>query len=215
MIQNLRGTGGTIIWLDEAAYVPVTLITNIILPIFEVSNCCLIMVSTLYTHWNFFTRILDKAEIEEKRGNHVINWYRLTLVCDRCMKLGEEVMLRCQHKYHLIPPWKSSSKLNVVKLIQAGADVEALKRESLGIIGAPKNAMFATKSINELLDSEEIRPNTNVPALVIFVTVDPNAGGASNMGICAIAQYMGLTLVSFNVFIECHRGESLREFGPD
>ena len=182
-------------YADETAYMPVSLIRNVVLPIFEVASNFLVMTSTLYTHWNFFTRLLDIAEREEAKGNHIINWFRQSLVCDRCMERGEKAQLKCRHNMHMIPRWKSSKKLEIARYLHEEGDQESLKRESLGFLGDSKDRVFSPDDVQRLDAAPLVRPTPMTPAKVVFVAMDPNSGGPNNMGLAAVARYGDRTLV--------------------
>lgn len=122
-IQTLRGVSADVVYCEEMAYMDFGVMYEVVVPLMEMRNAILIGISTPVDTFSFFHSLL-----ELKNGDqHVFNVYKCQLVCDMCLQLD---FLDCPHNKHLIPPWKSEEKHQIVKLI-IGSNLEILKRESL------------------------------------------------------------------------------------
>lgn len=163
------------------AYMNSDLFYKIIAPLMEVRQTVLIGISTLVNSWNFFSRLMT---LKYKDGSTVFNVVAMRMVCDRCISLGDEE--NCEHNLHLLPPWKSVEKHEMARLIY-GDDIQALKRESLGLVDGNAGGLFNAMAIKDLLDAEryDLSKMANKPRFV-FVSCDPNGGGPNHMAMVAM-----------------------------
>jgi len=92
---------------------------EIVIPLFEMRNACLICISSPLGQFNFYSALI--ALKDPRTGLSVIDSYHLKLVCDRCIK--KEHPEHCIHEKDKIPPWKSSDKLDIVKMIMEASEL--------------------------------------------------------------------------------------------
>jgi hypothetical protein len=103
------------------------------------------------------------------------------LVCEECKKLDRELQVKCTHVKQT-PPWLSESRTNKWKMISMTDPATAL-REYAGLIVDEFQPCFK----KELID----RMFTNLPVSIgytpkyVFIAVDPNGGGISQLAICS------------------------------
>jgi len=112
-VHTLRGVSAEWLFCDETAFMNQAVYHEIVIPLFEMRNACLICISSPLGQFNFYSALI--ALRDPRTGLSIIDSYHLKLVCDRCMK--KEHPEYCTHERDKIPPWKSSDKLDIVKLI--------------------------------------------------------------------------------------------------
>ncbi len=172
---------------------------NIVVPLLEVMKTIVIMTSTLIRARNFFTQLLEKAEEQNLLGNFAILALRVDMICDRCKGLGDDA-IKCPHNEHLRPHWKNVQKLELIRII-AEDQIETIMRESYGYLDSNENTIFDEKSLDRLIRRGFIDPDLNEKPGFVFLIVDPNAGGKSNLAMSAMVRYQGRTMVSRVLFI--------------
>jgi hypothetical protein len=84
---------------------------------------------------------------------------------------------------HLLPKWKSGGKQDMVRQIYGDNSADML-RESMGVTTNDSSAVFDDKWLNVLTSRPPYTPK-NIPSF-IFVGVDPNGGGNSQMAIVSL-----------------------------
>ena len=196
----MRGVGPNPLWVDEAGFTKQDLFLNVLLPITEVRNTALILISTLVDMWNYLTVLMNLKDPET--NENIFNVFQQTLVCDRCMQT--ERPQDCRHKLHEIPPYKSAAKLDVVKHIY-GSDVQLLQRESMGIIGETGGEIFTRRWIKRLMEKEHYdwEKSTGRPPTFVYVGCDPNAQSVqrNETAVVAVVIHGGSYIVSSFLFI--------------
>lgn len=183
-----------IIVCDEMAYMDPALFFEVIVPLIEVNKAIILGISTpVGDAYNFFSRMI---ELEYPGTNDkVFSSIVIELACERCKRMkraGE-----CRHMLRLLPSWKGAEKFELAKLIYGDAQDDTRQRESLGIAAGCKDTTFEHKWIKALSKrhpwsnfSEEFIPTH------IFMGVDPNAGGTSQMAIVSVAMVLDYMIVS-------------------
>ena len=182
-------------FVDEAAYVLLALILKIVMPIFEVGETCLAMVSTLSREENFITDLLDYAERKAANGENVINFLRQTLVCKMCMKRPDAIKIRCTHMQEMVPKWKDFGKLEFLVDLMGEQYKESLMLESFGLSGQQEHPIFPPDAVSAIVDLppfEIVEPN--YPGVAILA-MDPNSAGPNDMTVCCVARLRGQTVV--------------------
>ena len=116
-------------------------------------------------------------------------------VCDDCSLLPYEDMIKCDH-IEDTAHWKNPHKLKRLKVLFEGDEARGL-RELAGIAASDFTPCFAKEDIDTLYENPR-RVTLDSPD-AIYVTVDPNGGGASKMAISS-GYYSGLDLVVSNRF---------------
>tara|TARA_B110000008_G_scaffold275677_1_gene313589 strand:- start:7238 stop:8314 length:1077 start_codon:yes stop_codon:yes gene_type:complete len=103
--DKLRGVGGDLILLEEAAFMPIKMFHEVIVPLLELETTALICISTPQDSSNFYSMMF---EMVDQAGEKLFNQIRVSMVCDDC-KLSPHPE-KCTHMKHLLPKWKSGGK---------------------------------------------------------------------------------------------------------
>tara|TARA_B110000908_G_C10249003_1_gene450671 strand:- start:582 stop:2345 length:1764 start_codon:yes stop_codon:yes gene_type:complete len=184
--KTLRGTGGDVIYLEEAAFLPLDVFYEVIVPLLELDTTALIGISTPMDDMNFYSEMF---ELKDANGEMFFNTIKIGLVCSKCQKLQDPTS--CTHMSTWVPPWKSVSKLDMVKALY-GSQKDLLARESMGQITQGLASVFKMKWINNFMKSQSVlRENPNV----IFTSCDPSGSGSSEMSIISLAMIRGQVTV--------------------
>ena len=210
-LHGLRGQGADVLFCDEASFM-MNLFHNIVLPILEVKDAILIMISTLIKGWNYYTKLLIKGEELAKEGRELFVVYRVELICERCKSRGDSD-IECRHKVDEIPPWKSEEKLDLIKVLM-GDHADILRRESMNVVGGESGNVFDPRAIRELEAREyyDWERQTKLRPRIAFLAVDPNAGGASHVALCLTVRFQGLSIICGMDSRQCTRWEE--DFKP-
>ena len=172
--KTLRGVGGDILYLEEAAFMSMDVFYEIVTPLLEMQTTSLIAISTPQDSTNFYSELFDMKGADQKP---LFNTIQVSLVCPKCAA-GEHPEA-CSHRTHLLPPWKSKAKLAMVREIY-GDQTDLLQRESLGSITQDSSSVFPEADITRTFN----RAKSDIPTLnpkQIFISCDPTGGGASRM----------------------------------
>ena len=173
--KTLRGCGGDVVYMEEAAFMALDVFFEVIVPLLEMETTALIAISTPLDGMNFYSEMFD---LKGGDGQPLFNTLRIGLSCAKCQAAGKSA--DCTHMQDVIPPWKSAAKFDMVKAIY-GDRKDLLARESMGQITSDNASVFPEKLINRLMDRPEYRLQNSAP--FVFLGVDPNGGGASEMAI--------------------------------
>jgi len=178
--DKLRGVGGDLILLEEAAFMPIKMFHEVIVPLLELETTALICISTPQDSNNFYSMMF---EMVDAAGEKLFNQIQISMVCEDC-KLSAHPE-KCTHMKHLLPKWKSGGKQDMVRQIY-GDNTEDMLRESMGVTTNDSNSLFQ----DDWLDLFTKRAPYTSPATprVIFVACDPNGGGSSQMAIVSLYQ---------------------------
>ena len=125
--EKLRGVGGDVIYLEEAAFMSIHMFHTVIVPLLELETTALICISTPMGTDNFYSQMF---QMKDAAGKKLFNSIELSLVCDEC-KAGPNPA-DCTHMKHLLPRWKSGAKNDMVRQIY-GDNTTDMLRESLGM----------------------------------------------------------------------------------
>jgi hypothetical protein len=178
--DKLRGVGGDLILLEEAAFMPIKMFHEVIVPLLELETTALICISTPQDSSNFYSMMF---EMVDAGGEKLFNQIKIQMVCEDC-KNGPHPE-KCTHMKHLLPKWKSGGKQDMVRQIYGDNSADML-RESMGVTTSDSCAIFQENWLNTFAQ----RPpfvSIGVPS-VIFVACDPNGGGSSQMAIVSLFQ---------------------------
>jgi len=176
--EKLRGVGGDIIFLEEAAFMSLHMFHTVIVPLLELETTALICISTPMGEDNFYSKMF---KMRDQSGALLFNSIELSLVCDEC-KAGPDPA-NCTHMRHLLPRWKSSTKNAMVRQIY-GDNTTDMLRESLGMTTESGGSLFDSAWINGF--AERCNYKFQSEPRFVFVGTDPNGGGASEMGIVSL-----------------------------
>lgn len=174
--KTLRGVGGDVLYLEEAAFLDLQVFYQIVVPLLEMQTTALIAISTPQDNQNFYSEMF---ELKDAKGENFFRTIQVSLICDKCKAAGKGES--CTHKYDLIPPWKSQSKLDMVRALY-GDRAELMQRESMGAITQDANSVFNMSTIDSLMQISQMDEEPNY----VFTAVDPTGGGNSYMAIVSI-----------------------------
>lgn len=173
--KTLRGCGGDVVYMEEAAFMALDVFFEVIVPLLEMETTALIAISTPLDGMNFYSEMF---ELKGGDGKPLFNTLRMGLSCEKCQKAGKAA--DCTHMASVTPPWKSAAKFDMVKAIY-GDRKDLLARESMGQITNDVASVFSQGMVEKFL-AKKFWKCQNQPQF-IFLGVDPNGGGDSQMAI--------------------------------
>lgn len=176
--QTLKGVGGSVVILEEAAYCDLQLINEVVVPLLAMRESVLICISTLTDRANFYTRFLEH---KTPNGKPLFNTFQFSLVCEACLKT--DFPERCTHRMHTLPRWLDAGRIEVIKTILS-EDPAMFLRETMGISMDGTTRAFPEAHIEAFKN----RPRIHVSGSQsnVFVAIDPAGGGASAFAICSL-----------------------------
>ena len=186
--KALRGVGGDVIYLEEAAFMSVSMFHEVIVPLLEMETTALICISTPQESTNFYSVMFN---MRDPAGQKLFNTIELSMVCEDCKKTTHPE--KCTHMKHLLPKWKSAGKQDMVRQIY-GENTTDMLRESMGVTTSDNSSIFDDKWL-DLFTSRPPRSCLNRPTF-IFCSCDPNGGGSSRMGVVSL-------IMQNNTFMIC------------
>lgn len=122
----MRGVNADVIYCEEAAYMDLSVFYEVVVPLWEMGEAVMIMISTPVDSFNFYSVLLNMRDPDS--GKRVFLVFEVELICKRCTNKPKPE--DCTHMLKFLPPWKSAEKLNLVKMIMRD-NVTILKRESM------------------------------------------------------------------------------------
>lgn len=167
--KTLRGVGGDVVYMEEAAFMDLSVFYEVIVPLLEVDSTALICISTPVDDLNFYSTMF---EMKDATGENMFNTIKVALICDKCQKSKNPE--KCTHNFDVIPEWKSKAKLDMVKALY-GDNVELLKRESMGCITQDSMSVFKQNYVDAFFDRKPYA--LDAPIKYVFMTMDPTGGG--------------------------------------
>ena len=188
-MASTKGTGGSVIILEEAAYIDPNFFYETVAPLTIMGNCCLLAISTLTSSVNFYTRLFQMVDKATGRPMFVSKQIRLS--CDACIEAGKSH--ECVHSMHLIPRWQSSERHIRLKTIMEDRP-DLIQSELTGMAFDDLQQIFRSQDIETML-------NQPAPTLtyndVIYIFIDPAAGGPqSDYIVLSMIRYKGMATVS-------------------
>lgn len=180
--KTLRGCGGDVVYMEEAAFMALDVFFEVIVPLLEMETTALIAISTPLDGMNFYSEMF---ELKGGDGQPLFNQLRIGMSCEKCQKAGKAA--DCTHMASVVPPWKSAAKFDMVKAIY-GDRKDILARESMGQITNDAASIFSQGMVEKLLAKQEwdLKSGTRY----VFLGVDPNGGGDSQMAIVTMVMEM-------------------------
>jgi hypothetical protein len=185
----LRGTGGDLVILEEAAFIDESVFNEVVIPLLEVSNTALVGISTPLDKNNYYSSLVNLVDDQGKRVFHL---FEAKNACDKCIAELEDPS-KCPHVVLERPAWKSKEKQRIVKALYKNNNT-LLMRESMGIITDDATGLFRKKNVLALLAAERDFAPVDTPC--VFMAIDPNGGGGSFFAICTGIRYKGRFRVS-------------------
>ena len=157
---------------------PIKMFHEVIVPLLELETTALICISTPQDSSNFYSMMF---EMVDQAGEKLFNQIQISMVCEDCKLTAHPE--KCTHMKHLLPKWKSGGKQDMVRQIY-GDNTADMLRESMGVTTNDSSAVFDDKWLNVFASRPTYTP-ANTPQY-IFVAVDPNGGGESQMAIVSL-----------------------------
>lgn len=170
------------------------IIDQVVTPLLGMKKTILVGITTPSSdEFNFFTRMLNlKYEGTDK---NVFGTLIVDLACAECKKYGRAA--DCKHMQYLLPKWKGSDKFELTKLLYGATCSDTHQRESMGIVVTADDKLFKLRWLQRLekrpfwcRTDKALRPSH------IFIGIDPNSSGSSQMAIITIAYIQGAYVVS-------------------
>ena len=186
---RLRGTGGDLIVLEEAAFISTDVWTEVVLPVMQLGSTGVVGISTPLDAGNFFSHVIN---CKDAQGNYVFETLRLSAACVQCTETLEDPS-QCPHTKLERPQWQSDAQVEKVKALYGGND-KLMRQELMAIISTDDAGAFNKRFITHLFtrDRQHVPPE----GFNVFIGIDPNAAGASKYSIVSAMVYNGTTHVS-------------------
>ena len=101
---------------------------EVVVPLLELEDACLIAVTTVLDDDNFYSKLLD---IRDENGNPLFHYLNFQLGCTRrkC-KLNPS---KCFHNIGMIPPWHSKRKHKKARLLLSEHQ-DLMQRETMYVV---------------------------------------------------------------------------------
>ena len=100
-VSRLRGTGGDLIVLEEAAFIPQDVWLEVVIPLVEVKNTALVAISTPLDSSNFYSTLVGMKDDE---GRPVFDVLQAQAACAVCVEQLEDPS-KCPHVQLERPSW--------------------------------------------------------------------------------------------------------------
>ena len=183
LYAGIRGIDADIIFLEEAAFIPVEVIQVIILPLARLRNAALIGISTPGTDEDGFFNEIIKLKDPNDPNDTMFDIVTIGLVCEACKrrKVGE----KCQHLSHLQPSWISSKGVDDVRAMMKGMS-KTFMQENMGMHISSMHRYFKATLVERVFESEPVAFCR--PPRTVYIGIDPSGGGNSNYAIASTAR---------------------------
>jgi len=166
-----------VVIVDEAAHIPEELFFKVIVPILSMAKTALIALTSPEGSENYFSRLSSMKD--KNTGEPFFRLIDCLMVCSDCRKLEYEEQLKCNHvKQHAF--WLDARKVQRLKQLYE-QDAATGLRELTGVIADDFAPCFDRHDIAQFYSRPPVI--TDVAPKYIYVSVDPNGGGASRMAI--------------------------------
>ena len=182
--RTLRGTGGDLVILEEAAFIAPEVWTEVVIPLIEVKNTALVAISTPLDSSNFYSTLVT---MKDERDEPIFHVLEARAACEKCIQTLDDPS-KCPHVNLERPQWKSKEKQQVVKALYSG-NQEMLLRESMGVVTEGSGGVFLKQCVKHLFD----KARTQLPTQVhhCYTAIDPTGGGPSCFAIVSLLRVQG------------------------
>lgn len=140
--------------------------------------------SASYSEYHYFTRLQYLKHPNSTKN--IFLTLEAVIACNACKKL--DLASFCKHHESMIPSWisKEGKELNRIIYNYLGAD-KAAEREIANVQGSRIGQAFPISAVNTFNNKKFYTPQGDWDKPdVIFLCVDPNAGGTCNMAIVSL-----------------------------
>lgn len=189
--RTLRGTGGDLIVLEEAAYIDEAIFNEVVIPLLEIEVTSVIAISTPSTEDNYYSKLRD---LKTKSGVPVFSVFTAKRICPACAAEGRD---SCTHLEVDKAPWKSGGKRDIVEALY-GANTTLAKRELEGTVMDDMQSAYSKRMVQATFDAPRIRLRDTISGgggggrvspKVIYIAIDPSGGGASKFSLASLSLY--------------------------
>jgi len=179
--RTLRGVGGDLLILEEAAHIKSDVFYEVIVPLMGLKTTSVLAISTPGTSDNWYSSLLEKVD---SRGDLIFSCYTAQSTCIGCKLNGTADT--CKHTAAEIAPWKSKAKRDVTQAMYSDNKALAM-RELSGVVADDVNCAYNRLLVLNLFSKPRftLRDAMHHPP-VIFVAIDPCGGGASQFAIASM-----------------------------
>ena len=101
--RTLRGTGGDLVILEEAAFIAPEVWTEVVIPLIEVKNTALVAISTPLDSSNFYSTLVT---MKDERDEPIFHVLEARAACEKCIQTLDDPS-KCPHVNLERPQWKS------------------------------------------------------------------------------------------------------------
>lgn len=183
--------------IDEAAHIDPALFYKTILPILQMKNTCLLALSSPEGTDNYYSKLINLMDETTVPPTPFFNTVDCFMICEACRKLEDRLeQIKCNHVKQTAH-WLSKRKGDRMQALYK-SDPATYQREMQGLITDDYVPCFNKEHIERLFTSPPW--TVNVAPEYVFVAVDPNGGGPSQMAIASGYWDKGNFVVSF-IFI--------------
>lgn len=184
----MKGVGGDIIIVEEAAVVDPALFYEVIMPLLQIDETALLCISTIKSSDNFYSELIHK---KDSTGNPVFKVHMFYNSCEVCRKTDKPG--DCTHLKHNIPHWQSNRKHHRLKAFFE-SNKALYEQEILGISHDVKNRAFLERDLQPFFNKQlhTHYPQYNGP---IFIAIDPSGGGSSDFAVTSTLWNKGVVLI--------------------
>lgn len=157
---------------------------EVIVPLLEVQNTTMIMISTPGNSGNFFSQLFLLKDPQTRMPLFLI--VDCELVCDRCKTKRRPT--DCVHMLAQVPPWKESGGVSSARQILK--DHQAImQRELFGSVADDSRVLIDRRTLEMFKAREPWRPRSDEQAMFpwCMVTLDPNSSGKIGSSETALA----------------------------
>jgi hypothetical protein len=178
----LRGVGGDLIILEEAAYLDNAIFYEVVVPLLTVKGTALIAISTPIDGYNLFSDLCNsKAE-----GKDVFLVETSDRICLDCQFLPDSLSTRCLHLKDNLPEWKSAKQEEIIKDSFYKGNYTLLKRELMGMSADDGISAFSSESIMRFKNRPTVLPSSAYPPRFLFMALDPTGLGSSELAMTTV-----------------------------
>lgn len=148
--------------LEEAAYISAEVIQEIIVPVLNVNNSCIVAISTLGKKpSNMFAQMIR---------SELFFVHQVTYICEPCLKLGVQEV--CKHNRAFVPPWIGDNSELVHSLFDGKQ--EKMMRETLGVLDDQGPNCFTERSVLKMMTDPRV--TLYEPVRYVYIVIDPSGG---------------------------------------
>lgn len=166
-----------------------------IVPIMGVNKSVVIGISTESDKpiTNYYSRLMTKTMIDRATGKKrpIFHTIRFGMACAACMAAGTS--RTCDHKSSYRAPWKSDERQYLLEVMYGEARKADMRRETMGLAVGDETRCFTPESV-EFFENRDPLPTVS-SVDVIFLTIDPSAGGHSSEFAVISFHFNGANLV--------------------